>query len=214
MHIHYFIFGLLLGYGAAIPIGPMNLEIIRRNLRFGTPYGIALGLGASTADVTYLILLSLGALTILTYPAVLNVVGVLGSLILAWFGYGALSLKTNSEVTLTEKQPTTALWRHTLSGYALTLFNPFTILFWSSVSAQIAIASKTTDYAAFYMGVGVLLSTLSWSLGLNSFLHFTRHRLSERVMRLLNIAGGLMLLGFAGMGLWHVLKALALNSGL
>ncbi len=34
--ISHLLFGLLLGWGAAIPIGPMNLEIIRRNLRYGT----------------------------------------------------------------------------------------------------------------------------------------------------------------------------------
>lgn len=214
MLLHYLIFGMLLGWGAAIPIGPMNLEIIRRNLRFGTPYGIALGLGASTADVTYLILLSLGALTILTFPSVLNIVGVLGSLILAWFGYGALRLKIKSDFLNSEQQPATALWRQTFDGYLLTLINPFTVLFWSSVSAQIAIAAKSTHYAALFMGLGVLLATLSWSVGLNGFLHFTRHRLSERVMRLLNILGGIMLLGFAGMGIWHVVKELALSKAL
>ncbi len=34
--MHFLIFGLLLGLGAAIPIGPVNLEIIRRNLKDGT----------------------------------------------------------------------------------------------------------------------------------------------------------------------------------
>ena len=91
--LHQFIFGLLLGLGAAIPLGPMNLEIIRRNLRFGSVYGIALGLGACSADVTYLVLLSLGALSILTHPLILQVIGVIGSSILLWFGYSALRLK-------------------------------------------------------------------------------------------------------------------------
>jgi threonine/homoserine/homoserine lactone efflux protein len=42
--MHLLLFGILLGMGAAIPIGPINLEIIRRNLRFGTSFGIATGM--------------------------------------------------------------------------------------------------------------------------------------------------------------------------
>ena len=70
--LNLFIFGLFLGWGAAIPIGAINLEIIRRNLRFSTASGLAFGLGACVADVTYLVLLSVGILQFLNYPFVLT----------------------------------------------------------------------------------------------------------------------------------------------
>lgn len=201
--LHQLIFGLLLGWGAAIPLGPMNLEIIRRNLYFGTIYGIALGAGACSADVTYLFLLALGALTILTHHLILQIVGVVGSGILLWFGYSALKLKAIAIDNNDQKLKSAAPIRHLMEGYVLTLFNPFTILFWASVSTQIAIMASTTAYAIWYAGLGVLLGTFSWVIALNICLHVTRHRLSPSVMRWINRIGGLVLIGFAVLGFWR-----------
>lgn len=199
------LFGLFLGWGAAIPIGPINLEVIRRNLTFGTRYGVALGLGACSADVTYLLLLSVGFLTLLTQPLILKIMGCLGSLILAWFGYSTLRMKTQHYAKTTASNTRTT-WRHSIEGYLLTLINPMTILFWSSVSTQIVLISKKGEYAIINSGLGVLLGTLSWILGLNLFLHLYRHRLSEKTLQIFNKTGGIILLAFAIHGLWHTFK--------
>lgn len=206
--ITHFIFGLLLGWGAAIPIGPMNLEIIRRNLNYGTSYGVALGIGACSADLTYIILLALGALTILHHIILLKIIGIAGSLILAWFGYSALKLQSNqlkNNIKQLNNSFNKPLWRHTLDGYILTLINPYTILFWSSIGTQIALISQGTHYAIVYASFGVLIATLSWIACINIALNYTKHRLSAKTMQLLNYFGGLLLLGFAALGLWHTL---------
>ena len=203
---HHIFYGLLLGWGAAIPLGPLNFEMIRRNLRFGTPQGIMLGFGACSADLTYLVLLLLGALAILTYPTVLMVVGALGSLVLLWFGIMALRMPILKEASTTEKnKPLKCLSVHWLQGYAISLLNPYTIIFWASVGAQVAVmAAHSSQLALYYVAAGVILGTVSWVLGCNFVLHFTRHRFSARVMHYLNIAGGIILIGFGLYGLWRV----------
>ncbi len=209
--MHTFFLGILLGWGAAIPIGPMNLEIVRRNLRFGTPYGLALGLGACSADLIYIVLLSMGALIILTHPIVLDIVTVLGSFVLAWFGIMALRTKTKVNNIETGADNTTALqttyawWRHVSEGLLMTLVNPYTILFWSSVSTQIANVAHAGTGSSYLAIIGVIIGTTSWIIVLNATLHHTRHRLSAKTMHYLNMAGGLILLGFAVLGIWRVL---------
>ena len=117
MFLHALILGLLLGWGAAIPIGPMNLEIIRRNLTYGTRYGVALGLGVCSADITYIALLSFGALVVLNHPLPLAIIGFIGSIILAWFGYNALRLKSKNLAPIElGTQKTYRLPRHTAEG--------------------------------------------------------------------------------------------------
>ena len=187
--------GILLGWGAAIPIGPLNLEIIRRNLHYGIASGIALGFGACSGDVTYLILLLVGALTILTHTIILKVFGIVGAGILTWFGYQALKMKVGNEShSALKKKP---LWRHYLEGYALVLVNPYTVLFWISVSSQIALyAQHGLDYSIL-MGFGVILGVTSWAVGLNVALHHTKHKLSMRTMLWFNRMGGIIILGFA-----------------
>lgn len=201
-HENPILLGLLLGWGAAIPIGPINLEVIRRNLNFGTVYGVTFGLGACSADVTYVILLFLGALVILNHLIVLKLVSLIGAFILIWFGFSALRMKINLKDRSTEIIGTP--WRQSTQGYFLTLLNPSTILFWSSVSAQIAAFTDKSLHAGLIIAMGVVLGTLSWVAGLNCFLHFSRRHLSEKIMQSFNYAGGIILLGFAAWCLWKV----------
>ncbi|MCW5590354.1 MAG: LysE family translocator [Legionellales bacterium] len=191
--MHLFFIGILLGLGAAIPIGPVNLEMIRRHLRLGLFSGVSLGIGACCADVTYIVLLYLGIINLLSHPMILSLIGMLGAIILLWFGYGALSLPLQNNSTPLKQIP---LWRHYLEGYLMTLLNPYTILFWTSISAQIASLSASYHTSLLYPTLGVLFGTLSWVIGLNTGLWFTKHRLSEPVIHRLNRCGGIILIGF------------------
>lgn len=203
--LHDLLAGAALGLGAAVPIGPMNIEMMRRNLKLGTPAGLAFGSGACLADITYLLLLSLGALPFLHSPKVLMVLSVVGAVILLWFGYGALSMKPTGESVATESAPPRqALYRHWLQAYGMTLFNPPTVLFWASVSAQVALLAAHDRLASLWMGLGVLLGTVGWVLSFNTILHHTRHRLSARVIHGLNVMGGLILWVFASVILGRV----------
>lgn len=162
--LHLIIFGLLLGWGAAIPIGPINLEIIRRNLHFGTLVGIAFGLGACTADLIYLVLLSLGILNILVHPLILKVIGLMSSIILIWFGVQALKLNSTKIAGIKGKNTKEhSVWRNFVEGCGLTLVNPYNILFWTSVSSTLILTTHhhIVHYATLYEGLGVLVGT--WS---------------------------------------------------
>lgn len=195
--MHLLLFGILLGFGAAIPIGPINLELIRRNLRFGTAYGIATGLGACFADLTYLVLLCLGTLTLLQHPMALRIIGMLGSFILAWFALQTFKMQATDKPHHLAKP---SLLRYGTEGYMMTLVNPMTILFWGSVSSQISLHAINDSYAIILAGSGVLIGTISWVVSLNIFIHFTRHKLSNNAIKWLNYTGGVILLIFAVMG--------------
>lgn len=204
--LHLFVFGLLLGWGVAIPIGAVNLEMIRRNLHYGTLAGFGLGLGACCADVTYLVLLSLGILTFLHHPWILKIIGIGGSFILTWFAYKTLRMPAISmSEKILQEVPERPIWRNIFEGYLITLINPSTIVFWLSISVTITITTHSIEYATLYASLGVLSGTLSWVIALNAFLHFTRHRLSKRVIQYINLSGGIILLLFAITGFWHAM---------
>ncbi len=191
-------YGLLIGWGAAIPFGPINLEMMRRNLHYGTKQGIAIGLGACLADIAYLFLLGLGAFTLMRHPEILRALGIIGSLILAWFGIKALNIKNPKEKATTKPL---SFAKDLLAGFLMTLFNPYNVIFWSSLVAQVALISKAEGHALIKAGTGVLIGTASWVFFLNFLLHFTRHRLPQKVTQSLNFSGGIILLGFALFGM-------------
>ena len=202
---HDLLYGLILGWGVAIPIGPMNIEIMRRNIRFGTRYGVAFSSGACSADLTYLILLSLGALPFLRYPMVFNVISILGAIVLAWFAWGTFKLKPHhADLAVNPEILKRFVGKDFAQGYLMTLTSPFTILFWASVSSQVTWLSKDHPHAWLFAGTGVLLGTFSWAFGFNAVLHHTKHKISDRWMNALNRLGGVMLLGFAIVGVARV----------
>ena len=203
--MHLMIIGIFLGWGAAIPLGPINIEMIRRNLTFGFRSGIALGIGATTADATYLVLLMLGALIFLTHLLVLAVVGIVGAVILAYFGWRNIVSQPSQKLQQLRQRKFLAIW---LSGYVITLLNPMTIIFWSSISSQIASITLGRPIAIIFVALGVILGTLSWSFLLNSMLHFTRHKINQRALRIFNLIGGSILIIFAIIGLLHSIQLL------
>lgn len=196
--------GILLGWGAAIPIGPINLEMIRRNLNFGTKFSLLFGFGACSADLLYLVLLSYGVLSLLTYPLVLKIIGILGALILIYFAYGALTAKP-SQALESSTPVTSSISGNYLSGLLLTLSNPLTILFWASISSQVVTLTVSHPHATFFAATGVLMGTISWVIALNLFVHFTKHKISNRAINILNKIGGLLLLGFAVFSIYYSL---------
>ncbi len=199
--MNLFLYGVLMGLGAAIPFGPVNMEITRRNLHYGTRAGIAFGLGPCLADVTYLVLLGFGALTLLKYPSILRTLGVAGSLVLAWYGVKALRAKTAEPA---QHERNRSFFRQIFAGYAMTLLSPYNVLFWSSIIAQIALISAEGN-GLFKAAGGVLAGSIAWIFFLNGLLHYTRHKIPVKIVKSLNFLGGIILLAFAAFG---IIKAL------
>lgn len=76
--------GILLGWGVAVPLGPVNVEIARRTLHRGFRAGFLLGMGAVSVDVMYAAVSSLSLARVLTAPGVSRVIGVAGVLLLIY----------------------------------------------------------------------------------------------------------------------------------
>jgi len=200
--MHLLITGIFLGWGAAIPIGPMNLEIMRRNLRYGFLVGLFFGLGACLADISYLALISLGLLNFLNQPLVLKFVGLIGASILLWFGFKAFRMPVGA---MQEKKTSLSLLPNLIEGLSLTLLNPFTILFWASISTQLPLLAST-PWQLMIVGGGLTIGTVSWVLVLNAVLHFIRYRINDKLLRYLNYAGGIIVIGFAIFGIIYALS--------
>lgn len=202
--MHLLITGLLLGWGAAIPIGPIGIEMIRRNLQSGLPAGLGFGFGASSGDLTYLVLLTVGSLTFLNHPRVLHSLSGIGAMILLWFGIQSFKAVQSAQRNQ-EQKASKPSWKHFVEGYLLISLNPYTVLFWVSVSGQAALLGHHELYNAVLLGLGVMFGVFSWALVLNMIIHSTKHKLSDTVMRTLSILGGLIITGFGIIFLVHAL---------
>src|SRR5215218_9591939 len=129
--------GALLGLGAAAPIGPVNVEIARRTLRFGRGAGFALGCGAVTVDVVYALVTSVTFLPVLRYPTVTKVMSALAAIFLTYLAVLCLKAAAAGHATEgTEGEERAEIpespaarpggWNHYTTGLLMTALNPMT----------------------------------------------------------------------------------------
>ena len=130
LHLSMILQGMLLGIGAAAPIGPVNVEIARRTLQSGFRSGFALGCGAVTVDVGYAILVSLSIRPAMSFPILIAIVGVLGAALMCYLGVSSLRHAMANKFTETSPASTVSSTRNYVTGLLLTSLNPMTLAFW------------------------------------------------------------------------------------
>ncbi|HRR58994.1 MAG TPA: LysE family transporter, partial [Paludibacteraceae bacterium] len=54
--LQIFLTGIIIGLFISVPIGPLGILCIQRTLNRGRAYGIVTGLGATTSDLIYAVL--------------------------------------------------------------------------------------------------------------------------------------------------------------
>jgi L-lysine exporter family protein LysE/ArgO len=187
--------GFLLGLGAAVPLGPINVLIMSTALHRYSG-AVAIGAGAITSDMTYLILILFGFLHLVDHPILFDVMSMVGALFMGYFSWSIWKNRNLPIHTVSTQKKT--LWGHYLKGYFLTLINPYTLIFWFSVSTYIAARELHTVATV----AGLLLSTSLWVTLMPLMIHKTKHLISQRTATLFSIVSSLILLFFTVGMLW------------
>lgn len=219
--------GVLLGLGAAAPIGPVNVQIARRVLRHGFLAGFALGCGAVSVDVFYAILSSFSFMAVASRSAVDIALGVAGGLLLAYLGVLCLrgawrDLRAdplardagmsngNLPSSAGDQTPSTAaahpgsLGRSYVTGVLMTLLNPMTLAFWfAAVPGQIP---KGDAGALPMICTGVFIGTICWVIFFSGVLWAGGRYRRSWWLAAADAVGGLMLLGFAGLAFLRLVR--------
>lgn len=201
--------GIFLGLGAAVPIGPVNVEIARRALRHGFRGGFFVGCGAVTVDMCYAVLASFSVRPFLDRPRILVALGIAGSLLLAYLGVNCLIGAFRAPAhRLEEGNPgAKAHWGY-VTGLLMTSLNPMTLAFWFVVVPGVAgqLSGSPRRDLPLICG-GVFLGAFSW-VCFFSFLMGSVRRAAGGMggMRMADGAGGVMLLGFAAYAAYHSLS--------
>ena len=205
--------GALLGLGAALPIGPVNVEIARRTLRSGFHAGFALGCGAVTVDVVYAMVTGASMAPVLKNTFVLTATGVVGGLFLALLGIlsirAAIHQKPIAVSGASVPPARMSLKSHYLTGLAMTSLNPMTLIFWFvAVPGTVGEITRNPHRDLPLVAVGVLTGTLAWVssfAGVMALAHAAGgNGARSGGLRAADLAGGLVLLGFAGYTIWRV----------
>jgi len=184
--------GISLGFGAAVPLGPINVLIMTNALR-SYKSAVAVGLGAMSADLSYFILLYLIGAKIAQYQYISKVLALFGALFLIYIAWLIFKGRNNPIQKVTIETNFKDLAKNYLKGFSLTLLNPYTIAFWMSVTSLIA----TTHLDPIYTIAGIVVAITSWITLMPFVIHKTKHLISQRVNWYFSIFSASIMLFFA-----------------
>jgi len=200
--------GIALGLGAAAPIGPVNVEIARRTLRGGFRAGFALGCGAVTVDVCYVILSTAGSASLIKNSYFYWSLLVAGVLMLAYLGVmswiSAIKVFTSDQSSENSAPAAPSLRGGYITGLLMTLLNPITLLFWfAAVPSVLAGRSQQPASDLPMICAGVFVGTISWVIGFAGALAIVGRWRRGLWMFLADAFGGTTLLAFAAYAVWR-----------
>jgi threonine/homoserine/homoserine lactone efflux protein len=203
--------GVLFGLGAAVPIGPVNVEIARRTLRSGFAAGFFLGCGAVTVDVCFAVLAAIGITPLLNRQWIYWPLAAAGFGLLVFLGVGSLRAAWQAARTdvLASASAVPSKRSSYLTGLAMTAFNPFTWGFWFIVLPQVAgsITQRPGDDLPIIC-LGVFVGTIAWVIFFTGLLSVAGRVKRRGWLVLADVIGGVLLLWFAGLLLLKSLQRL------
>lgn len=188
---------ILLGLTLAAPIGPVNVEIIKRGLDSGFRQAILTGAGAMCADATYLILIFFGLTAFLDNAMIKIFLGIAGSFILIYLG--AVSVKEFLGAAATKANPTRRLFKSSFAaGFALAISSPMTIVWWTGVFGALLSSQTHTqaNLSAFFSCLTILTGCFLWVFSLACMLHWGKKFINDKITGLISLIAGIFLIGF------------------
>lgn len=199
------VYGMSIGVALAAPIGPINIEIIKRGIQGGYRHGWLVGLGALSADTVYAAVIVSGLTPVADSPALRVPLFLAGAVMLCYVGYTSIrtALKGN---TVTDASSVDGR-RSYVTGLLMAVFNPMGIIYWLSVGAalvaeaveRVGSAGSPVLVGGVFCGIFLWVTLLSW------LAQVSRRFVTGNGMRWITGIGGVALIGF---GVWFFSQAI------
>lgn len=184
-----FIEGLMLGFGAAVPIGPVNVLIMSYAL-VHFRLGLGVGLGAMAVDMGYLFGISFGILKFNHSELITQILAIFGSVFLLYIAY--LTLKSAKSLARQKMGLSGSFWGCFAKGAAMNLVNPYIIGFWLSVSGIVALLPSAGAGLA-----GLVVSIASWVIFLSLLVSRSRKFIGDMAQMAFAYISAVLMAGFA-----------------
>jgi threonine/homoserine/homoserine lactone efflux protein len=204
--------GIILGIGISAPIGPINTEIVRRGLHGGFWPAWMVGAGAGIAHAVFLAATYVGMGSLVEVWAVRLALFSLGFCLLAWVAVSSFRDAWRGAGDPGLVRPVSDGWRAAFAaGFGFAFLNPLAVLLWVSlVGASLASPAYANDIGLKNaLVVGIWLGCALWDTALATLVHFSRHLVNERAMRLITFVCGLIIAYYAVQFGWSALEMIS-----
>ena len=202
--MEYFFFvvaAFMLGFAAAVPVGPVQIEVIKRSSSGHLKSSVMVILGAMVSDAVYGAIAFFGIAPFLRERMVMAVFWLCGGTILIFLG--VLTVKNSlraHEFNRNSKHLRKKRWAF-IGGLSLSATNPMMVLWWL-LGARLfhevgLIHDFPAEVATTFLIAGVI-GLASYLALLSLFLHWAKRFISESKIRHINLGFGIVLLLIGG----------------
>ena len=187
--------GLFLGLIIQLAIGPIFFFIVNLSLQKTLLDGLMGVLAATVVTYIYIALSVFGIGKILEEEKFKKIFGIISSIVLIIFGGIIINGAINSgdiEIAVN----TSNLFASFTSVFLLAISNPLSIVFFTGLFSAKAIEHNYTKNELYFFGFGTGLSTFIFMGGAILLVSFLKEAIPIIVMQILNIAVGVLIIGY------------------
>ncbi|MDQ0232481.1 LysE family transporter [Metabacillus malikii] len=198
---------IFLGLSLAAPIGPINAAQLDRGIKGGFLNAWLVGLGATTADLVYMLLVYLGLVHFLDIPFMKAFLWLFGFFVLTYTGIE--SLISAGKIEMKKGSHNITYSKSFISGFFMSLANPLTILFWLGIYGSV-LANAVTMYSTGQLVIyssAIIFGLLLWDFTMACVASTFRKYLTNKMLVWISVLSGLSLIGF---GIYFGYQALQL----
>lgn len=184
--------GILIGFMASIPLGPIGVLCIQRTLSKNFKAGFVSGLGAATADMLLSGIAFFSLSVVMAFIAShMDVIKIVGGICVMVVGIRIFT--TNPVVQIRRNRAGVSnLWSDYISVFGLTLANPVFILVFVALFAAFGFSRESLGLArGMSMIGGVFAGGAMWWFTLTFVVSLVRNKFRPRHMLWINRAAGI-----------------------
>ncbi len=200
--MHYLIQGLILGFAYVAPIGTQNLFMINTALTQRRRRVLATAAIISFYDITLAAacFFGIGALISALKWLQLVILGV-GSLVVIWIGIGLVrskgSLDSDTDTNISIPK---IIW----TAMVVTWFNPQALIDGTMLLG--AFRASLPGNAGMMFIIGVCFASLAWWFGMSSVVSILSDKISDKVVRIINIVCGSIIIFYGLKLMWNFIE--------
>jgi arginine exporter protein ArgO len=198
----YIVIGLMFGFVAAIPLGPVNAFVISQTIKRDFLHGFIAGLTAAVLDTIYCLVALLGVSTLtvhLNKYLGLPIMKVVAAVVLMILGIRLFIQSKSFNASLPEKKTGAFSARAILGVILLYVSNPALYAFWIVVAGTVTshywVSPSGTTPLLFALACGI--GGLAWYFILTYYVAKYHHLFKPKTFRIIFIVLGISLFALA-----------------
>ncbi|WP_409293176.1 LysE family transporter [Peribacillus sp. SCS-37] len=187
---------IFLGLSLAAPIGPVNAAQMDRGIKDGFWNAWLVGLGATAADMIYMLLVYFGLAQFIEIGFIKTLLWSFGSFVLIYTGIE--SIIAAGKVSIRNSREKESSLKSFISGFLMSISNPITILFWIGIYGSVLAktASSYSNEQLILYSSAIFSGVLLWDVTMAAVSSGFRRILRSGLLTLISILSGISLIGF------------------